>query len=481
MKHFRPFASIFGASLALFAALPVAAQSNPSSFASPFYGSVPMRTTATAEPMQLTLDEAIRMGLLQNLGLREAVHQEESAAGVKQESLQALLPIVMAESSYAHREFNLAAQSGFRPGLLASLTKSFPSLMNAHFSPYTQAHILTGQLDLQQRLFSLSAFDTWRATGASLHSAYYQKMSARGEVVQRVATAYLAVLADQQNLEDAVALEKADAVLLDQAHERHINGVAANLDELRARVQDQSQQQAVTAATNALAKDEILLGREIGLPPAQAIRLTDAVPYVELAAMTPPEAMEIALRSRQDWQSLGYQLQAAHYQSASARHERLPVLSFQGNYGVTATTGGVAHGTMAAMTTLNVPIFREAGLRGEAEVANANLTALRLEQSDLREQMDQQVRDALLDVAATAELVRVAQSNVELATRALSDTTDRYNAGIDDNLPVVEAQAALADAQARKVSTLYQFNLAKLQLARSTGVLETQYRSFLGR
>ena len=91
------------------------------------------------------------------------------------------------------------------------------------------------------------------------------------------------------------------------------------------------------------------------------------------------------------------------------------------------------------------------------------------------------MRSALLDVDATAKLVEVSRSNVELATRALSDETDRVNAGVDDNLALVTAQATLAQAQTRLVESLYQYNLSKLALARSAGVLEQQYRVYLGR
>jgi len=70
---------------------------------------------------------------------------------------------------------------------------------------------------------------------------------------------------------------------------------------------------------------------------------------------------------------------------------------------------------------------------------------------------------------------------VDLATRALSDETDRVNAGVDDNLPLVTAQATLAAAQNNLVESLYQFNLSKLALARSAGILEQQYRVYLGR
>ena len=95
--------------------------------------------------------------------------------------------------------------------------------------------------------------------------------------------------------------------------------------------------------------------------------------------------------------------------------------------------------------------------------------------------IDKQVRSALLDVNASRRLVDVARSNVELATRALSDETDRVNAGVDDNLPLVTAQAALANAENNQVESLYRYNLSKLALARAAGVLEQQYRDYLGK
>jgi outer membrane protein TolC len=101
--------------------------------------------------------------------------------------------------------------------------------------------------------------------------------------------------------------------------------------------------------------------------------------------------------------------------------------------------------------------------------------------ADLHNHIDEQVRAALLDVSANKQLVDVARSNVDLATRALSDETDRVNAGVDDNLPLVTAQATLATAENNLVESLYQYNESKLLLARVTGVLEQQYRAYLGR
>jgi outer membrane protein TolC len=69
---------------------------------------------------------------------------------------------------------------------------------------------------------------------------------------------------------------------------------------------------------------------------------------------------------------------------------------------------------------------------------------------------------------------------VDLAQQELSDERDRFSAGVDDNLPVVDAEASVASAQAQLVRSLYQYNVAKLQLARNTGIIESRYRTYLG-
>src|SRR6202035_5436847 len=104
----------------------------------------------------------------------------------------------------------------------------------------------------------------------------------------------------------------------------HQAGTAANLDELRARVQFQTQQQAAISAEVNFKKAKIALNREIRLPAEQEIKLTDAAPYADLAVMTIDQAKEIAYRSRQDYQSLQAQVRAAQLQRKAARWERLP-------------------------------------------------------------------------------------------------------------------------------------------------------------
>jgi len=144
-------------------------------------------------------------------------------------------------------------------------------------------------------------------------------------------------------------------------------------------------------------------------------------------------------------------------------------------------THGLYHGVFTAQGVLKIPIFEESRFRGETEVAAAQEIGLRHQIESLRVTIDAQVRASRLDVESSAELVKVARSNVDLAAEALQDTRDRFAAGVDDNLPVVQAQATLAAAQSRLIATEFQLNQAKLDLARNTGVVETEYKQYLGR
>ena len=452
---------------------------NPTSATNPYWGSVTAQPVTDA-PLKLSLDDAVRRGLNNNLGLKEAESGEKALHGEKNEVEQVFLPTITASADTGYYMHNLAAL-GFGPKTISEFSKLFPGGKTpAGFSDITRDTLTDGKLQLTQVLFSAPAIAAYKAAGAAERSSYFAKMTARGEVVQRVAGAYLRAVADASEVENAQAQLKQSQVLEQHAHDAHVAGVAANLDELRAQVEVQSQQQALLAAQNQQAKDLILLKREIGVDPAQQLTLSDQAPYSELAAQTPEELRALAYKSRQDYQNLQNQVVVYKALHSSARAERLPSLTFYSYYQVSAVTTVGAHGNFIAMGNLSFPIFREAGVRGDEQASQANQSAITAQLDEMRSHIDEQVRAALLDVNANSKLVDVARSNVDLATRALSDETDRVTAGVDDNLPLVTAQATLASAQTNLVEGLYQYNISKLALARAAGVLEQQYRVYLG-
>jgi outer membrane protein TolC len=450
---------------------------NQSSAQSPYYGSVTLvKPTDGVKP--LTIDEAIGMGIEHNLALIEAREQEKSAKAQSLMSLQSLLPTVTAQADSGAHQINLAAL-GFSSSLLGKVAPLFPDLNFSSFPSVVKVNVTDAMVNYSQTLFSLANIDRYRAAKQNEVAAYFSRQSSRGLVVLTVGDAYLQALALGAQVDNARSLLQADQVLLNQAVAEHQAGTAANLDELRARVQFQTQEQAVISAEVNFKKAKIALNREIGLPAEQEIQLTDTSPYADLATMNIDQAKEMAYRSRQDYQGLQAQIRTAQLRRKAAKWERLPTLDFDGNYGVTGVTGGLYHGTFVAAGSLKLPIFKEAKFRGDSGVAAANLTNLMQQMANLKEQINQQLRDSLLDVQTAAELVRVAQSNVELARKELEQTTDRFQAGVDDNLPVVQAQATLANAESNLINTTSQHNQAKLGLARNLGIVDTQYATFL--
>lgn len=476
------FCATFGASVGMIAvagSTSAAAQQNPGSQQNPFYGSMTAHP-ATDAVLPLSLDDAVRRGFQTNLGLKEAEAGETSLQGEEMEALQEFLPTITVSGGTGVHEYDLAAL-GFGPSVIRKFSAFFPPQTRAGgISLITKANVTNGQVNYDQTLYSGPVINGYKAIRAAQQVAHFQKMTARGEVVQQVATAYLRVIAAASDVDNARALLEADRVLEQQAEARHSAGTAAKLDVLRAQVELQQQEQRLLASQNARDKAEILLKREIGIAPGQPVQLTDPAPYSDLIERSEQELLASAYQNRQDYQNLTAQAKANYYVLKARQSERLPTLSFSGNYGVTSVSGVGAHGTMMAMGKLQVPIFREASLRGEADVARAQLDGVEHQLADLRANIVAQVRTAQMDARAAQKLLEVARSNVDLARQALADEADRYKAGVDDTLPLVRAQATLASAESNLVQSLYQYNLAKLALARSTGVIEQQYRDYLG-
>jgi outer membrane protein TolC len=268
-------------------------------------------------------------------------------------------------------------------------------------------------------------------------------------------------------------------VSLDQASANHSAGTAPLLDELRARVDYQTLQQQLIVAQNALEKDKLALARTIGLPLAQSFSLTDKVPYAAFDLIDVDAAIREAHANRKDLAAMLEQTRAAEEQRKAATADRLPTFKFTGDYGDIGVNLASSHGTGDASGTLSVPLFKEFGLRGEAQTAQAQLDTARAQASDKSAQVDADVRDALLDIASAQKQVEVARSSVELASEELKEAQERYANGVSDNLGVSQAQQSVAQANDQYVASLYRHNMAKLSLARALGA-GASYKTYLG-
>lgn len=433
--------------------------------------------TPTGGPLVLTLDDAISLALARNVRLRYDKGTQGIVQGYRYQVINAFLPNLTVSAYSNTKEVNLAAQ-GFKPQALGPILQQFGL---STFPTIIKVDVTQAQVSTSQTLFNLPDLEIYRGAKREFEAVDLNVLNDRGEVIQTVAQAYLKILADQANLANTTAQVGIAKTSSDQAAARRSAGTGTNLDALRAQVTLQQREQDRIAADVQLDKDGIQLNRIMGLPAAQPLDLIDTAPFVAFEDFDLDQAKATAYRSRKDLLNLQATIDVADRELRAVRYQRLPTVAFNGYYGVQGETQGLYHGVFNAAGAVNFPIFREAAQRGEEQQVHAQLTSLRQREADLRVTIEAQIRSSMLDVQTASQLVQVGQSNVELTLQELADARERFSAGVDDNLPLVNAQASVTGAEAQLVQSLYQYNVSKLALARATGVIESRYRSYLGK
>jgi outer membrane protein TolC len=457
------------------ASRPSAAQAGPSGTApggpsqNVFLGSVPTGQ-ATAGSLSLSLKDAFDRALEYNLGVIEADQDSRAARAARLGTLSALLPNLNARISGTVQQINLKAL-GFNlqiPGF------NIPTIVG----PFGVAD---ARASLSQEVFNWSDINNLKAAEASERASQYAYKNDRGLVVVTTANVYLLVVSDAATVDSTRAQVETARVLYQKTSDQHKAGVVASIDELRSKVELQTEQQRVIAAENQLAIDKLTLARVIGLPNGQEFRLTDMVPYAPLATMSLEETLRQAYNSRNDYLSAEGEVSAARLAVRAAAAEIYPSVSVNTDFGdIGSPNFATSHETFSVAASLNIPVFQGTRVRADKLRADSALRQRTAELEDLRGKIDDQVRTAFLNLKSSADLVTVGKSNVDLASETLKQAQDRFLAGVADNLEVVQAQESVASAEQSYIASLNAYNFAKVSLAQAMGIAEKSALRYLG-
>lgn len=435
-----------------------------SSAQNPFLGSTPQK--AIPGVLTLSLQDAIQRGLRYNLGLMLSNQGQRQALGARLAARSRLLPDVTARASYMAEQVNLAT-FGLPP---------FPGVPPI-VGPF---EVFDARGLVSQRILDFSSWNSLHARSDALRAAQYSYQDARDTVVLVVGGTYMQAVASSARIDAVRAQLQTATAVYQQSVDMKNAGLTAAIDVLRSQVEMQAQQQRLLAVQNDFEKQKLTLARTIGLPGEQAFTLTDSMPFTPAPPLTLQQAIEQAYRSRADYQSAQSLLHAAEMAKRAASDERLPTLSFNGDYGDIGNRPTSSHGTFTAAAALKVPIFQGGKVRADVLQADAQLQQRRSQVEDMRGRIDYEVRTAFLDLKTAADQVNVARSSVGLASQQLAQARDRFAAGVTDTIEVTQAQEALAAANENYISALFAHNLAKLSLARALGVAEEASKKFLG-
>jgi outer membrane protein TolC len=408
--------------------------------------------------IEFSLSDAISRGLQANLGILVRDSGSATARAARLKALSALLPSVTGSLSESAQQTNLQA--------LGVNIPHAPKIVGPF--GYTDA-----RASASATVFDWTAFTNLRTAAEGAKAAVLSRRDAEDLVVQSVTNAYFLAIADTAQIKSISAQIEVAQALYSQALDQKAAGTGMGLDAKRALVQLKTQQQLLLAQTDQFEKDKLSLARIIGLPLGQTFRLTDEPSELLPNVPTPDAALVAALTSRADYRSLQSQVTAARFAVEAAKAERYPALSVNGNYGAIGPNLDHAHGTFTVTGSLKFNIFDAGRIRSDVDQAVAALQQRESELADLQGQIDFQIRTALLDLKSIHEQVEVAKANVEIANESLSQSRERFSAGVTNTVEIVQAQQQVAAAEQSLIAAVYSFSVARSSLTRAMGGSQT--------
>jgi len=411
--------------------------------------------------VRLTLAQAIRTALGENPRVHQSLLAIAESGDDRRAAASALLPTVAAQAYGQRNKYNLEAQMGMSvPG--------FPSVVG----PFNWS---TAGLEAQVSLFDLSLWKKWRASQNAEDSARAQGRAVREEITALVVGQYfhaLRAIASVKAGESRVDLAEALAKL---AENQQKQGVGTRLDTLRSQLQLQTERQRLIQAQTQRTTAFAGLVRLLDLQPGTAVELTDSLATPALPVDTFQEAYRSGLAQRPELAALDAREKAAVNLREAAQGLRLPTLVATGSYGSTALQSMSGSNTYQVSLGLRVPLFTGGLISSQVARATAEQSRVQEARREVRAQVGYEVQVAQAELEAAVHEVEVSNLAVALSTEALTQSQHRFEAGVSNNIELINAQDELARANDNQISALYRLNQSRADLARATGQLETYF------
>ncbi len=415
-------------------------------------------------PYRLTLKDAIERGLRANLSVLLAGTRVTEAAGTRERRLANLFPHAHIETPLTLQKRSLAAQGISFPGA--------PAVVGP-FSTYDF------RLYADQALVDLQSYHNWKASERQERATRNDLQDARNLIIRQIAGLYLSAESAAAQVVAAESRVSTSEVLWKLARDQHDAGIATGIDVVRAQVQRATERQGLVEARNSAQQALLVLARSIGMSPGTPLELAETLQYGPAEPPPVEAALNGALAGRADHLSLLAQRESLVEQEKASRARYAPRLGVSGNYGGIGRTLADTRGTGQIQGSVTLTLY-DRDREGERQEISSRLERVDRQIADLRLGIEQDIRQALLDLGSAAEEVKVAKEALDLAEQELTLARDRFKDGLTNNIEVVNAQDSLARAQQNSIIALTRHADAKAALARALGDTEKIYEQYLG-
>lgn len=290
-------------------------------------------------------------------------------------------------------------------------------------------------------------------------------------VLADVAETYFAHLRNLSRLAVLDANIARARALLELARNQLNAGVATQIDVTRAEAQLAQAEQARLQQGTTLYASEVVLKRLLDLDPAAELKLENFQVQRVNPNLFAFSEQQTAFQKRADYLAAQQALELAKITVRTVSYQRLPSLNVTGNYGVASANfdDDNKQEQWALGLGVSVPIFDGLRTGADRRIALSRQRAQELRVQNLELQISTELRLALQDAGSRNAQIAVAEKSLKLAQEELRLAQQRYQQGVADNREVVEAQNRLAVADDNLVDAVFQYNLSRVELARTKG------------
>ncbi|MGE4429561.1 MAG: efflux transporter outer membrane subunit [Sphingobium sp.] len=407
------------------------------------------------------LREVIGLSLANNRDLRVALANVEQARAQYRAQRADIFPTVGASGGATYQKSPFATMGGGGAGGGAG--------MSGRTDIYTASlGISAWEIDLFGRVRNLS-----EAAQQQFFAAQENRNAAQVTLIAEIATAWLTMAADQEQLALARKTEAAFRQTLDLTEARFKAGVSSELDVRQARTSHDQARSDIAALTTRIAQDRNALDLLAGTPLSEALLPQDLSGKGVTLARLPGDLPSDILLKRPDIAAAEHQLMAANANIGAARAAFFP------NISLTATFGTLSLGlsnlfakgseSWSVAPSASLPIFDAGRNAGNLRYAKATRDAMvatyeKTVQTAFREVADALARRGTIDTQVEAQTSL--RDNSQGAYR-LSEA--RFKAGIDPFLTTLDSQRSYYSAEQSLLATQLVREANAVELYRALG------------
>ncbi len=419
----------------------------------------------------MTLQQCIDYALQNNeLGKIASLEKELAAKEVKK-TIGTGLPQVEFNSGV---NYNYQVQQSF-----VDVSNFDPSL-----PPGTEAPIAFGQdydanfaLSLKQLIFDGSFFVGLEASKTYQELSSKEHIKTQIDIVESVSKAYYSVLINEERLELVQKNFQRLDTLLRETKAMNQGGFVEKIDVDRVQVNYNNLKVELDRLTQITDLSSKLLKFQMGMSLSEPITLSET-----LADLSPEKTLgvnDFVYDSRIEFSQLNTNEALVGLDMKNNKAQYLPKLYAQLNYGANTAAANFdrimqsdrwfSFGTVGV--TLNIPIFNGFIKQTSIQQNKIQMQQIAARKEMLMKNIDLEIEQSGITLNSSIDALEVQKQNMQLADDIYRITQIKYREGVGSNLEVMEADAALKEAQTNYFGSLYDAVIAQIELKKALGTL----------